>query len=184
MSGWASLLATWREVDVPEGYRAEIADAAIRMSPPSGGLHNIVADTVHWVLRSSAPGGIGVFQTLGVKIDAVEKLYVPDVVAAAVSRVGDDGIPSREALIAVEITSPGRANVDRQEKVQAYAAGDVPAYLLIDIVRFSGPTATLYTDPVDGEYQHVVQVPFGESLQLPKPFDADLDTSQFDLPDS
>ena len=135
---------------------------------------------MHWALQSSAPKGVDVFQTAAVALDKTEKLYIPDVVAAPRSSLSMDGsIAPQDVLITVEITSPGNTNVDRQEKLRAYAAGGVPAYLLIDIVRSSGATATLYTDPVGGEYQHVVQVPFGETLRLPKPFDADLDTSLF-----
>lgn len=180
MSEWAALLETWRELDVPEGYRAEISEGAILMSPPPGGKHNVIADVVHWVLRSHAPTGVGVFQTVAIEIDGIEKLYVPDAIAAPVAAIRDDGtVLPQDTLIAAEITSPGRANVDRQEKLQAYAQGGMPMYLLIDRVRPSGPAVTLYSDPAGGSYQHVVQVPFGESVRLPEPFDVDLDTSQF-----
>lgn len=98
--------------------------------------------------------------------------------AAPVKSIRDDGtVPSPDVLIVAEITSKRTATTDRQEKLLGYAEGNVPANLLIDRVRSSGPTLMLYTDPVSGEYQHVVQVPFGEPITLPDPFGLDLDTA-------
>ena len=47
------------------------------------------------------------------------------------------------------------------------------------VSRSSGPVVVLHTQPKDGQYQSVVQVPYGEKLTLPPPFDVDLDTSEF-----
>lgn len=68
MSGWEAMLATWRDLDVPECYRAEISEGVIRMNPPPAGKHSVIADSVHWSLRSHAPAGVGVFQTVAVEI--------------------------------------------------------------------------------------------------------------------
>ena len=69
------------------------------------------------------------------------------------------------------------ASTVRKER-DAYAAGGVALYLLVDRVG-AHPAVTLYAEPVDGVYRRVVSVPFGESIHLPPPFDVDLDTSQF-----
>jgi hypothetical protein len=55
----------------------------------------------------------------------------------------------------------------------------VPLYLLIDRFDEDGPAVTLFYDPVDGHYQHVVRIPFGEKVSLPEPFGIDLDTGGF-----
>lgn len=179
-SSWATLRATWQEVDVPEGYRAEISEGAIRMNPPPGGKHTFTASKVHRLLLPHTPPGIEVFQSAAVEMPDIEKLYLPDLVVAAEASLRDDGtVAPEDVLVAVEITSPGNANTDRQEKLVGYGRGGVPAYLLIDRVRSTGPVVSLYTELSGGEYTRVVQVPFGETIALPKPFDVDLDTAMF-----
>ncbi|MGH8826724.1 MAG: Uma2 family endonuclease, partial [Jiangellaceae bacterium] len=66
-----------------------------------------------------------------------------------------------------------------EEKRWAYARGGVNAYLLVDRIRSSGPTVTLHTRPEHGQFQGVTQVPYGEKITLPPPFDVDLDTAEF-----
>ena len=174
-----ALLATWRELDAPDGYRVEISEGAIRMNAlPLAGHSKIVA-FINRVLVGCAPPGTAVFPLAGVLAVSVEKLYIPDLVVAAVDALAEDSmLDPTDVLIAVEVTSPSNARVDREEKPAAYAQAGVSRYLLVDRVG-RNPTATLYADPVDGEYQHVVKIPFGESLHLPAPFDVDLDTAQF-----
>jgi hypothetical protein len=40
MQAWDYLLDTWRELQVPEGWRAELTAEGIQMTPPPGGPHN------------------------------------------------------------------------------------------------------------------------------------------------
>ncbi|MFC7744083.1 Uma2 family endonuclease [Nocardiopsis composta] len=86
-----------------------------------------------------------------------------------------------DALLVVEVASPGNADRDRKTKLWGYAHGPVPLYLLID--RWDPvqgePAATLYSKPVNGRYTNVQRVPFGEAVKLPEPFGFDLDTAEF-----
>ena len=87
-------------------------------------------------------------------------------------------IQSEELLLVVEITSKSNADHDRKWKRRGYAEGQVPLYLLVD--RWSRPAAlTLFSEPVDGEFQQSIVVPFGEALALPAPFDVEIDSSRF-----
>ena len=79
----------------------------------------------------------------------------------------------------MEITSRGNAETDRKTKRWSYAHAGVPQYLLIDRFDEDGPAVTLFSNPVDGHYQHVTRIPFGEKISLPAPFDLDLDTDGF-----
>jgi Uma2 family endonuclease len=82
-------------------------------------------------------------------------------------------------LLVVEIPAADKAEVCRGTKRHGYANAGVPLYLLIDRFDEDGPAVTLFSDPVDGHYQHVVRIPFGEKISLPEPFGIDLDTGGF-----
>ncbi|NIH86888.1 Uma2 family endonuclease [Amycolatopsis granulosa] len=44
---WEALLRTWQELDVPEGWRAEITEGGVTMTPPPGNGHNKIANKAH-----------------------------------------------------------------------------------------------------------------------------------------
>jgi Uma2 family endonuclease len=181
--GWAALLAAWQELDVPEGWRAEIVGEQIIMAPPPGNGHNLIAGLVNRALIRVLPDGWDLYQTLGISIPMRLKLFVPDlaVVPRSVVRSGRDNepIPAEHARLVVEVTSRGNADTDRKTKRWGYAHGGVPQYLLIDRFDQDGPSVTLFTEPDDGHYRCRQQVPFGQKIHLPEPFDVDLDTGEF-----
>jgi Uma2 family endonuclease len=178
-SEFETLLATWRAFDAPDGFRVEISEGALRMYGLPAGRHGKIVAIINRVLVSAVPEELTVFQLVGVLITALEKLYIPDLVVAALDALDDESLlDPAEVLLAVEVTSPSNAHIDRQEKLTAYGRAGVLTYLLVDRVG-NNPAVTLYTDPVDGEYRHILRVPFGESINVPLPFDVDLDTSQF-----
>ncbi|MET9515416.1 Uma2 family endonuclease [Streptomyces sp. NPDC002994] len=182
---WDFLLQAWRELDVPEGWRAEIDGGRIVLVPPPHAHHNGIADAVQRTLYGDLPGTLGVYQTLGIHIAPLDKLYVPDLVVmpreliAAMDADTSDPVDASEALLVVEITSKGNAKDDRTKKLWAYAHAPVPAYLLIDRFDEHGPTTTLFTEPQNGAYKLSERIPFGEQVRLPEPFGGLLDTGAF-----
>ncbi|WP_433409559.1 Uma2 family endonuclease [Saccharomonospora azurea] len=177
---WSDLARTWRELDVPEGWRPEVTIEGIRMSPPPGGQHNLIADQLHEALLRR-PEGTGVFQTLGVSVPVVGGIYVPDLCVVPRVRVpqGAEPVPSEHVLLAVEITSAGSAKHDRSRKKWAYAHGGVGQYLLVDPHDPEGPAVTLFGAPGEGVYRRACRVPFGETIALASPFELELDTAEF-----
>ncbi|MEV0259450.1 Uma2 family endonuclease [Streptomyces sp. NPDC050732] len=182
---WDVLLQAWRELDVPEGWHAEIDEGQIALVPPPHRHHNGIADALQRVLYRSTPDELGVYQTLGLHIAPLGKLYVPDLVLAPRKTVDaadpdvNDPLDASEALLVVEITSQSNAKDDRTKKLWAYGHAPVPVYLLVDRFDEYGPTVTLFTGPQNGAYKHAERVPFGESLKLPDPFAATIDTAGF-----
>ncbi|KOU00873.1 restriction endonuclease [Streptomyces sp. NRRL F-2295] len=183
---WDYLLQTWRELDVPEGWRAEIDERQIVLVPPPHAHHNGIAAKNQRRLYATLPEDLEIYQTLGIHIAPLGKLYVPDLVVmpaeliAAAAPETSDPMDASEALLVVEITSRGNAREDRTKKYRAYARAGVPMYLLIDRFDTRGPMATLFTEPNgDGTYKHTDAVPFGKSLTLPSPFDVELPTGEF-----
>lgn len=179
-----NLLRTWRELDVPDGWRAEIIDGDIRLMPPPGNPHNLIAELIHRALLRAIPGDWGVYQTLGVWLALLNKLYVPDLVVMPRSalRNAASPVPTDPAMLVVEIVSPGNATIDREQKRDGYASAPVPLYLLVDAWDPAGPSVTLFEEPDHGAYRRHTTVPFGATLTLPSPFDIELDTSEFPHP--
>ncbi|SFE14981.1 Endonuclease, Uma2 family (restriction endonuclease fold) [Actinopolyspora alba] len=177
------LFEVWRELDVPEGWRAEIIEERIVLTPPPGHEHNLVADQPHRLFVRNVPDHWAIFQTAGVSVAPRVGLFVSDLSVIPRDRVPSDAeaapVPAALALLAVEITSPSNPETDRTTKLRAYAGAEVPLYLLVDRYDSGEPTVSLYSDPASGHYRHPVQVPFGDGIELPEPFGFHLDTSRF-----
>ncbi len=177
---WDGLLQTWRELDVPEGWRAEITEDGITMTPPPANLHNSIANSVHRALNLGLSDEFGVYQTLGVAIPVVSCLYIPDVCVMRVEDLHEGTeVTGDKVLLAVEITSKRHAQHDRKAKTWHYAHAPVPLYLLIDRYDEDGPAVTLCSDPRDGHYQRKTRVPFGDAIELPEPIGLTLGTADF-----
>lgn len=181
--GWTALLAAWQETNAPEGWRTEIVADAMVVSPPLDNRGSSIADQLNRLLRGVIPDDWAICHVLGMSVGARSELFVPDVVVVARSdlRAGPDHepVPVQRARLIAEIPSHGSAEIDRTTKRRGYAHAGVPQYLLIDRFDEDGPAVTLFTDPVDGHYRHLVRIPFGEKIRLPEPFALDLDTGEF-----
>ncbi|WP_231626766.1 Uma2 family endonuclease [Streptomyces apocyni] len=179
------MVGAWRELNVPEGWRAEIDEGKIHLVPPQHAHHHGIAAAVQRRLYKSPPSELGIFQTLGIHIAPLDRLYVPDLVVMPTDLIEAadpevcDPLDASEALLVAEITSRGNATEDRTKKYRAYALSQVPMYLLIDRFDTRGAMATLFTEPQDGTYKQSDPVPFGKTLSLPEPFDVAIDTAAF-----
>jgi Uma2 family endonuclease len=177
------LRAFWEELDIPHGWRAEILEGTIVVSPAPANRHNLVASMLHeqFILHFHNQHSWRVFQTQAVELRATGDVYIPDLVVYPQEKHPIDGVvtPAEHALLVVEITSPSNAEHDRKRKVWGYAHGPVPLYLLVDPHASDGPQVMLYSRPKDGTYQTVEQVSYGEEIRLPAPFDLTVDTSIF-----
>uniref|UniRef100_A0AAU2VQG6 Uma2 family endonuclease n=1 Tax=Streptomyces sp. NBC_00008 TaxID=2903610 RepID=A0AAU2VQG6_9ACTN len=183
---WDYLLRIWQELDVPEGWRAEVDEGRICLVPPPYAHHNGIAAKVQRCLYANLPDELEIYQTLGVHVAPLAKLYVPDLVVMPAELVDGadseaaDPMDASEALLIVEITSKGNAREDRTKKYRAYARAGVPMYLLIDRFDTRGAMSRLFTEPnEDGTYKRYDAVPFGKPLGLPSPFGVTLATDTF-----
>ncbi|WP_019611369.1 Uma2 family endonuclease [Nocardiopsis sp. CNS-639] len=188
-SRWEVVLRAWEELDLPEGWQAEIIEGDITiMTPPKYG-HNVIVSSIQReiyreVLRpGSQIAKAELHQAQDIRVPLTDSLYIPDLMVLP-ETAPDPGTenPAADAILLVEVTSRSTASKDRKAKLWGYAHAGVPLYLLVDRwdPEASGrATTTLFAEPDRGVYKHVEKVFFGEAIKLPTPFDLVLDTSEF-----
>ncbi len=167
----------------PEGFRAELIDGEIVLTPPPDGDHeDALARIVTQVIRRSRTD-MDFSGNKGLKLKsggACPKNHViPDGTFAPTElrlyRGADPWMPCDGVAMVVEVTST-KPQADREAKRRCYALGGIPLYLLVDRETSS---ITLFGDPEGDEYRERCTRPLGKSLTLPGPFAFDLDTADF-----
>lgn len=163
-------------IQVPEGLRVEIIEGEIVVSLTPEGRHALDARWLRHQIERVLPDGFVDVENVTVQLSAGRQRYIPDVVVLPRDILDSSEwlFPAEAALLVVEITSPGNAEVDRVKKLRGYAASAVPCYVLVDREEH---TVSLFSDPEGPIYRHHLQVPFGETVPLPEPFTGTLDTA-------
>lgn len=178
------LLEGFLALDTPEGFRAELVEGEIVVTPPPDGEHEdyiaVIVEQVHaqsaTPMRFSANKGLILKAALGSPKDHV----IPDgtfVLRQPRSFLGAGSWMPCEAVIMVLGVTSTRPKADREVKRVCYARAEIPLYLLVDR---DTSTVTLFSepDPKVGDYLLRRTVPFGEPLPLPDPFGFTLDLSE------
>jgi Uma2 family endonuclease len=187
-SHWEVVLRAWEELDLPEGWRAEIIEGDITITTPPSLEHSRIV----WLLNKSLTreilregsdlGDAEVHQAVDVQIPSRTSAFIPDlmVLPYPVTHYSAES-PVSDALLVVEVTSKSTAHKDRKPKLWGYARAGIPLYLLVDRwdPQTGGGEVTLYSDPENGRYTSSTKVPFGKEIHLPEPFDLTIDTSAF-----
>lgn len=173
------LLAAFAALEVMPGFRAELVDGEIIVSPTPDGQHETIVVAVDdWVREVH---GLRLHRNL--TLISPEGEYVPDGIAAPKGAFAGREWHSKPDGVAMvlEVTS-GRARDrkgaerDRGPKRRGYAAADIPLYLLID--RLEGK-ATIFSEPRGDDYAHSASVTLGEELPIPAPLEGALPTREF-----
>lgn len=177
------LLEGFLALDTPEGFRAELIEGEIVVTPPPDGDHeDCIGLIVEQVYRHSRTpmqfsGNKGL--TLGEHLAGPEDHVIPDGTFAPrerrLYRGADPWMPCDGVAMVLEVTST-RAKADRETKRRCYACGLIPLCLLVDR---DTAALTLFTDPERGDDREQHTVPFGKALPLPGPFGFDLETADF-----
>ncbi|TDC26472.1 Uma2 family endonuclease [Streptomyces sp. 8K308] len=178
------LLQAFLTLHTPDGYRAELIEGEIVVSPPPYGHHeHVIARIIRQIHKHSRqemlcsghkglvlPGIGGLFPPNHVIPDLTVVPEEPGVFKGAPPWMEAEGV----ALV-VEVTS-SKPDRDRIDKRRAYAQAGIPLYLLVDRDQ---ETVTLFGRPERDDYAKVVPAAFGRSVPLPDPFGFELDTGDF-----
>ncbi|MGH3978329.1 MAG: Uma2 family endonuclease [Pseudonocardiaceae bacterium] len=122
---------------------------------------------------NAAPDGMEVLHTVNVRLHP-GRILIPDLVVVTVPGQRLVVLDARHVALAVEITSPGNAAIDRAVKPPLYAAAGIPHYLRIELPETAAPSASAYILK-RGHYLPVTHAGPGEPLHLAEPFPVTID---------
>ncbi|MGI5352147.1 Uma2 family endonuclease [Streptomyces sp. CA-250714] len=177
------LLESFLALDTPEGYRAELIEGEIVVTPPPDGDHEDYLSTLMMQVMEKSSTTMDFSGNKGLKLGrggrCPKNYVIPDGTWAPRSRRlfrgAEPWMPCDEVAMVAEVTST-RPERDRDAKRHCYALAGVPLYLLIDRERGA---VTLFSEPDGDDYQQVVTMPFGKEIEIPAPFSMTLETTDF-----
>lgn len=151
------------ERTTPEGYKVEIVEGGIFMTPQRDTHWEIIAD-IYEQLRTKYPRRR---VKSDVRIDYPGHLngFATDVTLVSEDAEKDEkGLWSyQDVEFVAEVISRGTAHNDYGPKKTAYAVAEVPVYLIAD--PYQGK-CHLFTQPKDGDYVTETTVSFGGDVDL------------------
>ncbi|MGW5254303.1 Uma2 family endonuclease [Streptomyces sp. NPDC004012] len=177
------LLEIFQALDTPEGFRAELIEGEIVVTPPPDGDHeDYISLIMKQVIRRSRTDmdfsgnkGLRLRSGGGCPRDHV----IPDGTFAPqelrIFRGAGSWMPCDGVAMVLEVTS-AKPGIDREGKRRCYARGGIPLYLLVDR---DDSSVTLFSDPERDDYRQHCTIPFGKPLALPEPLAFELETAAF-----
>ncbi|WP_377274018.1 Uma2 family endonuclease [Peterkaempfera sp. SMS 1(5)a] len=177
------LLESFLDLQTPEGFRAELIEGEIVVTPPPDGDHEkYISRVVRQVVRRSATD-MDVSGHKGLRVSAgpghPRNHVIPDATFAPLSLDlfggAEPWMPPNGISMVVEVTST-RPERDRIAKRHCYARAGIPLYLLIDREE---SRVSLFSLPEGDEYTEVHLAPFGKPIDIPAPFSFALETADF-----
>ncbi|MFF9484705.1 Uma2 family endonuclease [Streptomyces sp. NPDC014676] len=169
------LWQAWKAMDLPEGYRAEIIEGAIEVSPTGRRRHTVLIGRLRRALDAYLAGSGYVAHHDGNVIHR-QKAWIPDLFVAPLDL---DEIPDEDGLgvdaagvgMVVEVASPGHRNLqrDRVRKRREYARAGIPVYVIVDDFDDDGAVLVLTSpDPKKAKYADEHRVPYGTDAVIPE----------------
>ncbi len=177
------LLEGFLALDTPEGFRAELIEGEIVVTPPPDGDHEDYIGLILEQVITRSRTKMRFSGNKGLKLRSgggcPKNHAIPDGTFAPTElrlyRGADPWMPCEGVALVVEVTS-SRPAAGRTGKRHCYARGPVPLCLLVDREQSS---VTLFSDPQGDDYRQHCTVPFGKAIRLPEPFGLDLGTEAF-----
>ncbi|MFJ9708215.1 Uma2 family endonuclease [Streptomyces sp. NPDC101234] len=169
------LWQAWKAMELPEGYRAEIIEGAIEVSPTGRYSHSQIVFMLREALAEFLKGGDFAPRN-DTNVIHENRAWVPDlfVIARDPERyVTDDGLGLTAAGVRVvfEVTSPGKRSRDRDRirKRREYARAGIPVHVIIDDHDDQG-AVTLFTGPRPdkADWEDIHRVPYGTEITIPE----------------
>ncbi|MET7979602.1 Uma2 family endonuclease [Streptomyces mirabilis] len=149
---------------VPEGFRVEIVEGTVHMTPQRDTHWEIIRRIVRSV-EDRFGMGVKVFSDVRIDFPGRENGFCPDVAKLSDSAEKDDEgrWHYKNVEFIAEVISQSTGSNDYGPKKTAYALAEVPVYLIAD--PYQG-RCHLFTQPKDGEYVSELSVAFGVDIDL------------------
>jgi hypothetical protein len=169
------LWQVWKAIELPEGYRAEIVEGAIEVSPTARRSHMLMVNRVRRALDKFLDEGEYACYQDGNVIHN-RRAWTPDAFVAPedAEPCGDEddlGVRADSVHLVVEVVSPGKRHQDRDRvrKRREYARAGIPVYVLIGDYDGQG-AVTLFTGPRPdkADWEDIHRVPYGTDVTIPE----------------
>ena len=159
-----ALFERLEHMPVPEGYKVEIVEGAVFMSPQRN---------AHWQIIRRVVRALEDTFGMNAKIASDVRIDFPGVLnglAPDVAKLRDRAVQTpqggwyyQDVEFIGEVISRGTAHNDYGPKKSTYARAEVPVYLIVD--PYQGK-CHVYTQPKDGEYLTELSVAFGADVDM------------------
>ncbi|MFK0217486.1 Uma2 family endonuclease [Streptomyces vinaceus] len=165
---------SWKAMNPPEGYHAEVVEGFIEVSPTGRYSHGRIANRLRRALDAFLPRGeFAAYQDMNVVHH--RKAWIPDLFVSlddAEEHVTEDGlgIDAAAVQLIVEVVSAGHDNItrDRTRKRREYARAGIAVYVLIDDYDAGGTVTVLSApDPGSAVYRDEVRASYGTGATIP-----------------
>ncbi|MFF4837159.1 Uma2 family endonuclease [Streptomyces sp. NPDC001315] len=176
------MLRIVEELNTPAGYKAELIRGKIVVSPWSKLRYLRPMRRLRAQVEAHAPEGhVTETSPFLFVFPPSERGFGPDLFVADESAFDEDGRHADGSALSLvaELTSDSTKDVDWIDKLDTYGR-IVPVYLLLDMKI---QEISAFWDPSPKGYRSRTNIPFGRPLHVPAPFDFELDTSEFILPE-
>ncbi|MGZ3099819.1 Uma2 family endonuclease [Streptomyces sp. H72] len=149
---------------VPEGFRVEIVGGSVHMTPQRD-THWGIIFRIARAVDDRFGRNVKIFSDVRIDFPGHENGFCPDVAKLRDQAEQDDTGHWRyeDVEFVAEVISQGTAANDYGPKKLAYAAAEVPLYLVAD--PYQG-RCHVFTHPKDGDYTTETRVAFGQDLDL------------------
>ncbi|NIY68283.1 Uma2 family endonuclease [Streptomyces malaysiensis] len=149
---------------VPEGYKVEVVEGSVFMSPQRDVHWSIIRRIVR-ALEDRFGMNVKVLSDVRIDFPGRNNGFAPDVVKVSqhAAKTDQGRWRSEDVEFVAEVISKDTAANDYGPKKAAYAEAGVPIYLIAD--PYTGK-CHLFTEPKEGDYLSELSVHFGKELDL------------------
>jgi Uma2 family endonuclease len=151
-----------------DGYKYELDDGVLVVSPPPANIHQLVASRLQTLLDGSCPPEYLVISGNGVEISNTQ-YRIPDLIVVLADQYEVTGTSTaRPPLLAIEVASPSTAIYDRNRKRDVYAGFGIASYWIVT-PSLDKPRLLAF-ELRRGSYRQVADVSGDEPFEANRPF--------------
>lgn len=177
----AALRGEWTVDDLHElpddGHRYEIFDGSLLVTPPPAMPHVNTTYRMRRLLEAQAPAGFAVIDSGAGVYPNQRNYFIPDLLVIREELLTRDalGIDPHDALLAIEVVSPGNPGSDYVLKRHVYAVAGVRQYWIADERQQS--LCVLLPDDTGAYVERAVASP-GQPWRSSEPFPLVVDPAE------